>query len=266
MSKPHLINRLSWLPNLLVNDGILDSEASISYDALSVLHIRDLVLAGAGFLMAKLNLKDAFCHIPIHPADWHHVGFYWGDEFYYNVVLAFGLRSALYIFNLFSEALHWIIHCHILAHIHHYLDDFFLLFAPSSPPSICSAAVEWVMGLGCELGLVFQDSKTVWLTIQIEFLGLELDSVAMEAHLPPDKLIFLNSMLQAWSIKHVACLQEVQELAGFLQFVSQVIPYSQSFLCCIIDFSMKFCSPFQKLHIGKGVEADVHWWQTFCTP
>ena len=154
------------------------------------------------------------------------MGFYWGGKFYYSIVLAFGLRSAPYIFNLFSEALHWIIQHHILAHIRHYLDDFFLLFNPSSKPSMCSAAVEWVMGLRRELGLVFQDSKTVWPTTQIEFLGLEFDSVAIEARLPPDKLVFLRLLLHGWSTKCLASLRDIQELAGFLQFVSQVIPCS----------------------------------------
>jgi hypothetical protein len=39
--------------------------------------------------MAKLDLKDAFHHIPVHPSDWDHLGFSWGDKFYYSVVLAF---------------------------------------------------------------------------------------------------------------------------------------------------------------------------------
>ena len=120
------------------------------------------------------------------------------------------------------------------------------------------------MGLGHDLGLVFQDSKTVCSTTQIKFLGLKLDSIAMEAHLPSNKLVFLKLLLQEWSIKCVACLLEVQELVGFLQFVSQVIPCSCSFLHHIINFSMKFCSPFQKLHVGRGVKADIHWWHTFC--
>lgn len=73
----------------------------ISYDAFECA-VQDLVSAGVGFLMAKLNLKEAFHHIPICPDNC----FSWKDKFYYNVVLAFGLQSAAYIFNLFSEALH----------------------------------------------------------------------------------------------------------------------------------------------------------------
>ena len=149
-SKPHLINHLSWLPGSSVNYGIPDLEASISYDTFECA-VQDLVSAGVGSLMDKLDLKEVFYHIPIHPDDWHHIGFSWGDKFCYNVVLAFGLQSAPYIF--FSEALHWIIQCHIPARIHHYLDDFFLVFSPASQAPVCSAAVEWVMGLGQELGV-----------------------------------------------------------------------------------------------------------------
>jgi len=39
------------------------------------------------------------------------------------------------------------------------------------------------------LGLSFQDSKTIWPCTQLELLGLELDSVTMEAHFSEEKLI-----------------------------------------------------------------------------
>jgi Reverse transcriptase (RNA-dependent DNA polymerase) len=136
-----LINHLLWPPGSSVNNGIPDAEASISYDAFDCA-VKDLVSVGSGSLMVKLDLKDAFCHIPICPADWYHLKFHWGGKFYYSIVLAFGLCSAPYIFNLFSEVLHWIIQHHIPAHICHYLDDFFLLFTPSFKLHMCLAAVE----------------------------------------------------------------------------------------------------------------------------
>ncbi len=92
--------------------------------------INDLVASGAGSLMVKLNLEQAFHQIPVRPEDWHLLGFTWAGKFYYDLVLCFGLRSAPYIFNLFAEALHWIIQRHIPAHIRHYLDDFLGIFSP----------------------------------------------------------------------------------------------------------------------------------------
>lgn len=263
--KRRLINHLSWPRDLSVNDGIPDSEASISYDMFERA-IYDLIRSGPGSLLSKLDLMEAFRHVPIRPADWHHLGFSWRQQFYYCTVLTFGLRSAPYIFNLFAEALHWIIQRHIPSHLRHYLDDFLLIFSPSSSRDLCFAATDWVMALGRTLGLRFQDSKTIWPCTSLEFLGLELDSISMEARLPPDKLSFLKDLLKSWSTKRLVSLKDIQELAGFLQFSSQVIPRSRSFIRRIIDFSTKFSSPFQRLRIPSGVRSDLHWWSTFCSP
>lgn len=261
-NKLRLINHLSWPRGTSVNDGIPDSEAAIHYDTFERA-VEDMISSGVGSLMAKLDLRDAFRHIPIRADDWRHMGLFWDDKFYYCIVLTFGLRSAPYIFNLFAEALHWIIARHIPAHLRHYLDDFLLIFRPQSEAHISTAAVEWVMGLGSALGLQFQESKTVWPSTTLEFLGLELDSVAMEARLPADKLVYLQDLLTDWASRRRASLQQIQELAGFLQFTSQVIPVSRSFLRRIFDFMSKFRTPFELKHIPSGVRADLNWWRTF---
>jgi hypothetical protein len=98
-------------------------EASIVYDTFC-LAVSDLVESGPGSLLVKLDLEAAFQHIPICPADWHLIGYEWLQEFYYKIMLNFSLCSVPYIFNLFAEALHWILQCHIPARIHHYLNDF----------------------------------------------------------------------------------------------------------------------------------------------
>ncbi len=167
-----------------------------------------------------------------------------------------------YIFNLFAEALHSIIERHIPAALRHYLDYFFLIFRPDSDPVLARHAVEWVMGLGRSLGHCFQDAKTVWPSTCVEFLGLELYSVAMEARLPADKLA---QLLASWLPKDCASLREVQELVGFLQFCSQVIPRSRTYIRCLLDFSTKFKSPFQRLRIPNGARSDLRWWSLFCT-
>src|SRR5882724_11251927 len=126
----------------------------------------------------------------------------------------FGGKSAPYILNLFAEALHWIIECHLPTSLHHYLDDFLPIFKPNVPGQIANAAVTWIKDLGKSLGLTFQPAKTIHPTTCIEVL--DLDSAAMEAHLPQDKLIYLHSYLLEWQT-HIRCnLKDVQELIGFL--------------------------------------------------
>jgi hypothetical protein len=261
-SKLRLINHLSWPHGSSVNDGIPHSEDSIAYDMFEKA-VQDLVASGHGSLLAKLDLKDAFHHIPLCATDWHLFGISWGCKFYYSLVLTFGLKNAPYIFNLFAEALHWIIQHHILANLCHYLDDFLLIFSPDFDPSCTNKAVEWVMSLGAELGLSFQLSKTIWPTQVIEFLGLILDSLHMEACLPEFKLELLCKLLGTWASKTTCTLHEAQQLSGYLQFCSQVIPHSRIFLHHLFDFEAKFSSAFSQCHILSGVHSDLTWWQVF---
>lgn len=134
------------------------------------------------------------------------------------------------IFDLFADALHWIIQCHIPASLQHYLDNFLSVFAPDTKPRLARAAVGWIMSLGTTLGLRFQPDKTVWPATCIKLFGLEFDSVAMVACLQPDKLAALHIHLAEWHITSTGSLRELQLLTGRLQFAAKVIPYAHAFI------------------------------------
>ena len=202
--------------------------------------------------------------VPKHrPQDWHLLGFHWQSNFYYAVVLVFGVKTAPYIFNLFAEALHWIFQRHLPGDLRHYLDDFLLAFHPSTSLQTTNRAVTWCQDLCNQLGLSTQEEKTVRPCTCLEFLGLEVDTSLMEARLPIDKLSFLRQTLTDWSSKQTTNLRELQQLTGFLQFASQVIPHSRAFLRRLIDFSTTFRSPFAIRRIPAYAHADIIWWQTF---
>jgi len=70
VTRPHkplkccLINHLSWPHGFSINDSIPDSEGTIKYEAFEhALH--NVASSGKGTLLAKLDLKDAFHHIPV---------------------------------------------------------------------------------------------------------------------------------------------------------------------------------------------------------
>ncbi len=258
-AKLQVINHLSWPDSSSINDGIPDTEASIVYEAFdsAVSEIRRL---GQGCLLAKLDLKDVFRHIPIHPADWNLLGCTWGDQFYYSIVLVFGAKSAPYIFNLFAEGFHWIIQRHIPASLHHYLDDFLLIFPPVTPLSLANAAVDWTTALGEELGFTVQEAKTIRPTQALEFLSLELDKDAMKARMPPYKILWLGDLLACWQHQCVCRLHDLQVLIGFLQFAAQVIPHARVFIRQLIKFSATFSSDFTSRHIPRYARADIQWW------
>jgi len=117
--------------------------------------------------------------------------------------------------------------------------------------------------LGRQLGLQFQESKTVCPCTSLKFLGIKLNSLKMEACLPTLKLAFLLQLLESWESKHTYTLQELQELIRFLQFCLQVIPSSHAFICCLIDFSTTFKSPFAKHHIPMATQSNLAWWSIY---
>ena len=82
---------------------------------------------GPGSFMAKTDLKSAIHLIPVHPEDWHLLGFYWQQQYYVDLYLPFGLGSAPFLFNQLSNALEWVLkHNYGLQHVLHILDDFFI--------------------------------------------------------------------------------------------------------------------------------------------
>ncbi|KAF7366908.1 Integrase/recombinase xerD [Mycena sanguinolenta] len=261
-SKVRRIHHLSWPHGRSVNDGIPDAEAQIHYDMIDRA-IADIVRAGRGSLLVKLDLESAFRHIPVRPEDWPLLGFTWEGKFFHDLVLGFGCRSAPYIFNLFAEALHWILERNLPAFIRHYLDDFLKIFAPNIPRSKVEQALEWTLALGKQLGLHFQPAKICGPATTIEFLGIELDTEQLEARLPIEKLNYLKELLDSWSIRTHATLREVQELTGFLQFASQVIPTSRAFLRGLYDFENGFPSPFSRRRLSKPARRDIAWWAMF---
>jgi len=112
--KQCVFNHYSWPKGHSINDETPNEEGLIYYDSFPLAAVA-LCKSGKGSLLAKLDLKDTYRHIPVHNSEWNLLGFQWLDEFYYLVVLIFGSKSAPYIFNLFAEALHWIIQWHIPA-------------------------------------------------------------------------------------------------------------------------------------------------------
>ena len=143
---------------------------------------------GQGCFMSKLDIKSAFRNIPVHPSDWELLGMKWNGPYFFDTVLAFGLRSATYLFDQFSCMIEWIIKNKLgIPNVIHILDDFFFVARP--PRSDCLTALCKILCLFSELNIPVAPGKTFAPTALLEFMGILLDSTRMEARLPFDKLI-----------------------------------------------------------------------------
>ena len=78
----------------------------------------------------------------------------------------------------------------------HYLDEFITVGAPRSDECFHSVAI---MEDTCrECGMPIEFDKSEGPTTTLTFLGIELNTVALEIHLPLSKLKQLKSTLSVW--------------------------------------------------------------------
>ena len=114
-----------------VNDGISSTLASVSYSSVDDA-VRRILHLGKGTQLVKVDLKQAYRQVPVHPQDQHLLVISWERSVYVDRALPFGLRSAPKIFTAVADMIAWALH---MAGIHdqiHYLDDFLFLDPPAT--------------------------------------------------------------------------------------------------------------------------------------
>ena len=87
---------------------------------------------GQGTLLAKMDIKQAYRNIPVHPEDRLLLGMLWEGKAYVDAALLFGLRSAPLIFSAVANALLWIMKQRGVSYADSYIDDFITAGVPNS--------------------------------------------------------------------------------------------------------------------------------------
>ena len=196
--------------------------------------------------MAKVDIKSAFRLCPVYPSDHHLLGMKWKGQYFFDRVLPFGLRSAPFIFNCLAEAIEWAVRQEGVTHTYHYLDDFFVAGAPGS--NECANHLYTFTSLCNHLRVPLAEEKLEGPTTCLEYLGILMDSTALEARLPPDKLEDIHQALHRWSARTRCKKQELLSLIGTLSFAAKVVPAGRSFLWRMIDTSTTAQTPRSQYH------------------
>lgn len=115
---------ITLLTPLFAKFGELSAQGLVS--AIGCMAIDDIydriIQAGAGCPIVKRDIKDSFRIVPVSEDNQHLLAFQWKDSTYIECCLPFGLSTAPFLFDLFAEALHWVLQCLLPAfHINHYL-------------------------------------------------------------------------------------------------------------------------------------------------
>ena len=217
---------------------------------------------GPGCFMTKTDIQSAFRILPIHPNDWELLGMTWKGRYYFDKALPFGLRSAPFLFNQLSDSLEWLIKHHLGIHsVIHILDDFFIAQPP--PSALCATALCRVLTLFEELNVPLAPRKTFRPCQVLEFMGITLDSVSMQARLPEDKLNNARVLLAAWSSRRTCHLRDLQSLIGTLQFACRVISPGRPFMQRIINLTRGVSETQKIIRLNQEFRKDILMWKLF---
>ena len=212
--------------------------------------------------MLKRDFADAFRQIPVSPLDTPLLGFSFENRFYAERFLPFGLRTAPYIFNLFAEAFHWILEQHLQKisdkiRVIHYLDDFIILLPPGSDWRPASSCFKQLAGL---VGLKIKERKNEE-GLLVSFGGVVFDTGAMVIRLPGEKREKGLAIITKHRARSAISLHDLQELTGFLNFTTIVIPLGRAFLRRLYNLQL-FFPPGRSVRRRISAEAhkDLTWW------
>ena len=242
------------------NDGISRELAAIRYARIDDAVSRILQL-GRGARLVKLDLKNAYRMIPIHPHDQHLLGVSWEGGTYVDRALPFGLRSAPKVFSTVADMIAWALHRAGIEHQIHYLDDFLLMTAPNTADGEKALAI--ALQVFQDLGVPVAAHKTEGPATVVIFLGILVDTVSFELRLPMEKIRRMQALLKSWATKKACTRRELESLIGHLSHAASVVRQGRTFLRQLFDLLHLGRTPFQFIRLNAGARADLAWWRCF---
>ena len=264
--KPHqvgkwrLITDLSFPANHSINDGINEELCSLQYSSVDNA-VSIIQMLGHSTLLIKIDLKDAYRMVPIHPVDQPLLGISWQDNIYIDRSLPFGLRSAPKVFSAVADAIAWVIHSKGVHQQLHYLDDFLFFGQPGSVKT--QQILELVLQTLDHMGVPVASHKTEGPGTCVSFLGILIDTVRMELRLPADKLHRLQALVTLWVNKRSCVKKELESFLGHLSHAAKVIRPGRTFLRQLFILLSCANQPHHHIRLTKVAQADIQWWATF---
>ena len=210
--KWRLITDLSSPAGTSINNAISKELSFLKYTPVD--HLSSPILSeGKGAFLVKADIKEAYRMVPVHPDDQPLLGVLWDGQVYIDKMLPFGLHSASIIFSAVADALQWILIQKHISKVLHYLDDFILI---AKSLSLADEQKQLLVSTCSGLGVPLEPSKLVGPVTCLTFLGIEIDTKALQIRLPEDKLINLRRELSQVVSKRVISKKALQSITGLL--------------------------------------------------
>ena len=258
--KWRLIVDLSSPKGHSVNDGISESLCSLRYPSVHD-GARMARALGKGALLAKLDLKNAYRIIPVHPDDRWLLGVRWQGQTLLDAALPFGLRSAPKLFTAVADCLLWIMQANGIQLALHYLDDFLFIGKPDSPQ--CANSLRTAIDICTHLGVPIATNKIEGPSTSLSFLVIVIDTESFQLKLPSEKLQRLKVDIAKWQGRRRCTRRELQSLLGSLNHAASVIGPGRTFMRGLIESLSKAAAPHHHIRLSAVAKADLQWWSIF---
>ena len=152
-----------------VSDGISPNLCSVVCSSVDDA-VEEILRQGVGCQLIKIDLKNAYRIVPVHPDDQPLLGVSWNGSVYFDRALPFGLWSASKIFMAVSHAMSWVLYNRGIRNLIHYLDDF-LIFSSQDQDQAWTLR-QLALDTFEELNILVSMSKLEGPATVVTFLGI----------------------------------------------------------------------------------------------
>lgn len=258
-----MIHHLSW-PRSRPVESINGNTDSLDLTLTTFDHAIDTIaVTGAGTLLSKIDIQAAYRCIPVRQQDQPLLGIKWKDKWYYDKVLPFGLSSSCARWDDFASCAKWIITNVIgVTHVYHYVDDYLVIHGRITPRAALGVR-DLIVRVMSWLGLPISTKKLEGPATVITYLGIEIDTVKMEARLPHAKLLELKALCAQWLTKSTCTTEELQSIIGKLNHAAKVVRSGRLFitrLWALLHATSHVKRPFR---VGTEYRKDFAWWSEY---
>lgn len=179
-------------------------------------------LLDKGMFMAKIDLTDAYHLVNVDKESRRLLRFGFQNILYEYTCLCFGLSTAPFVFTkIMKEVVRKLRKMGYLSVI--YLDDILLL---ATTYEKCLENVNATVSLLRELGFIISDKSVMIPSKQIEFLGLNFDSIKMTVSLPERKVNQIKKLCQKLAFNKNTQIRNIAEAIGILVAATPGANYS----------------------------------------
>ncbi|CAG2224001.1 unnamed protein product [Mytilus edulis] len=221
--------------NPSLNELIDKDEFSLQYVSIDDA-IRTIKSLGFKSWLLKTDIADAFKVMPLSP------------------------MSSPKIFDTLSQAICWIAQNNYnIEHILHLLDDF-LVIVPEQDNA--QQTMNTFLDIFKSLGVPLSFKKTEGPCHKLEYLGIFLDTINMEAYLPLEKVLRIQEIIEYFSKRNSCTKRELLSLLGHLNFACRVIVPGRSFVSHLIKLSTTVKKLHHHVHL-KSCKPDLVMWSKF---